>query len=1289
MDFPGRLIAGLLAIILLIVFPLQYIAGLNADRIDALVDDKTHQFSDSIREKGYLDIAMYEDYIDFLDSTGEIYELEIQDISPVKGEGVLETRGDSAITGLRMVYDSKLTAKPMSFNELKSFAAHTHMAACYAGNLHVCNGVDCVYPNDMKLVRIGLKDLYTGFLQYSTDKGNTWVTAITLPYETKFTDITYGNGIFVAFASDGSMYYSSNAINWTRKENTPATDRTAQHVVFRDGKFIAMTVYGRGFSNSNYDNRMYTSNDGLTWTSPAGQGSVPSRIITEMKLLSNGAIVLNSSNLYSMNFMSPTGTTFSESLVNAEWGLFNDMEYFNGRYYSGYLYMYRGVGIGGPLWERSNRYLFNVNSSYGYISNIINFKNKLYVIDNYGQVFDNATSPGFTLFDTEPIIYFKALSKLPSVSISYNKKFNITYDEEAIYIPDPTIGSGKTFTSTNLSTWTTKAAGTGFGANDSITKLIVNANGGRGPIDKGACIKIGKYYDSSGKEVQPICHTVVTSISATNPTQTVDKGNPIVTTATATYLDGHTGTVNCTSNYNANLVGTQTVTLTYTGLVGNAKTTGTRTCTLTVTVRETNRPSSLTVTASATTVYNGVKPTFTVVVNYTNGTIKTLSSSQYTETGWSSGPGTKTVTFSYTESSTTVTKSITITVKPNVSSLSVTASATTVYNGVKPTFTVAVNYENGTTATLSASQYTETGWSSGPGTKTVTFSYTENSKTVTKSITITVKPNVISLTVTPSSTSVYNGTEPTYTVKANYENNTSVTLSSSQYTKTAWTVGVGIRDITFTYTENNKTVTATVRITVNPWLNRIEITPASQNIPRYTEPNMTVTVYFANGTSRVLAKSEYTLTGLDNKKIATQTITATYSLNQETKTATASVRVTGMIKVCPKCKQSYELNSQDVDTGCPYCRELLAGLVVNPLDVEVTKGEALPITVKGIYNDGSKRTVTEWTSNYISSQLGLQIVTVQFGGYGVDITVWVKEQLVRCPICNQDYPTSEPKCPFCAEKVIRIEAASKNVTVMQYEPIPLTVTAFYADGSSRTVNDWSINRTSAIPGIYRATVSYKEVSDTINLTVVSISSMTCPICNTVYDLSEYPKGCPICSDMLVGIEAYLMSESNLVQLGSVPPVGVILIFSDEHRELVFENYTIEDYNPYALGVQTIRILYHGFSATLIIEVVNRLDSIICPNGHEYFRNSDGTDPGCPFCHDDEETSYASYYDITYTTEILDTMYLTGIYYFKKGNYVSIIVTKKNKSLMYRIQKTFFSTSVLGDKKRFIYGGEVL
>ncbi|NLL00981.1 MAG: hypothetical protein GX271_10010 [Clostridiales bacterium] len=468
----------------------------------------------------------------------------------------------------------------------------------------------------------------------------------------------------------------------------------------------------------------------------------------------------------------------------------------------------------------------------------------------------------------------------------------------------------------------------------------------------------------------------------------------------------------------------------------------------------------------------------------------------------------------------------------------------------------------------------------------------------------------------------------------------------------------------------------------------ITVLPESQTIHRYSWPSFTVRANYNDGNSKLLNASQYSISGFNASNIGLQGVTISYTENGIKKSASVNVMVTVLLKECPRCHQYYELNIDDSDPGCPHCRELVAGIEVTPNYVELTQGDILPITVNAIYKDGSREEVKEWTSNYNPTRIGLQIVTVQYRGYAADISVWVNEGLIKCPTCNTDYPASEESCPVCAEKVIRIVASPKDITVMQYEPISLNVTAYYADGTSREVDQWAIDSTSVAAGTFNATVSYKGVYDTITLRVLSINSTECPICGTIYDLSDSPKGCPICSEEIIGIEAYITSGTNMVQLGTRPGIAVIVIFRDGHREFASEGIRLENYKPHELGVQTIRVLYKEFATTIIIELVNILDTITCPNAHVYNRHEDGTDPGCPFCHEGDDVGNIAYFDITYTSEILDRIYSLGIYHFQEGNYISVIVTKKDKSLLYDLQNTFFSTSMLGRKKRFIYGGEV-
>ncbi len=97
MDFTGRLIASLVLVILIVIFPIQYIAGAYSEDVDSLVDDRTKKLTDKIRKDGVLYKDMYENYTDFLHGSGEKYELEIHDIHPVANinSSLIPTSNDS------------------------------------------------------------------------------------------------------------------------------------------------------------------------------------------------------------------------------------------------------------------------------------------------------------------------------------------------------------------------------------------------------------------------------------------------------------------------------------------------------------------------------------------------------------------------------------------------------------------------------------------------------------------------------------------------------------------------------------------------------------------------------------------------------------------------------------------------------------------------------------------------------------------------------------------------------------------------------------------------------------------------------------------------------------------------------------------------------------------------------------------------------------------------------------------------------------------------------------------
>jgi hypothetical protein len=185
MDHPGRLITCIIAVILITLFSLPYIAQSENDNIDYMVEDSSQKLSESIRNKGYLDKSMYEEYVKFLDASGELYKVEIEDIRPVSGEedGEMADSGriatKTAMANLSCHKDhiknlqgdipkqefslSSNSTRPELFNSLKtienkasansifnimnttedriySFSTHVHTDACYAGHRHAESG---------------------------------------------------------------------------------------------------------------------------------------------------------------------------------------------------------------------------------------------------------------------------------------------------------------------------------------------------------------------------------------------------------------------------------------------------------------------------------------------------------------------------------------------------------------------------------------------------------------------------------------------------------------------------------------------------------------------------------------------------------------------------------------------------------------------------------------------------------------------------------------------------------------------------------------------------------------------------------------------------------------------------------------------------------------------------------------------------------------------------------------------------------------------------------------------
>jgi hypothetical protein len=110
----------------------------------------------------------------------------------------------------------------------------------------------------------GMSENYTNNQTYYSTNGSSWSYGTTLPTARAFSDVAYGNGIFVAVRPMGisgatTVITSPDGINWTETAVNIAADK----ITFGNGKFV--TVGSNGSAGS-----AWYSTNGTTWT----QGTV-------------------------------------------------------------------------------------------------------------------------------------------------------------------------------------------------------------------------------------------------------------------------------------------------------------------------------------------------------------------------------------------------------------------------------------------------------------------------------------------------------------------------------------------------------------------------------------------------------------------------------------------------------------------------------------------------------------------------------------------------------------------------------------------------------------------------------------------------------------------------------------------------------------------------------------------------------------------------------------------------------------------------------------------------------
>ena len=173
---------------------------------------------------------------------------------------------------------------------------------------------DIAYGNG---VYVAVAESGDGQRVMTSSDGVTWTLRTPFAEALSWKSVTFGAGLFVAVSDGNDVMTSPDGITWTRR--TPSSRISWWSVTFGGGQFVAVARSGAG-------NRVMTSPDGITWTGRAASITANWTGIT----FGNGAFVAVG---YGDKVMtSPDGVTWTTRTaagLGADW---NDIAYGNGTF---------------------------------------------------------------------------------------------------------------------------------------------------------------------------------------------------------------------------------------------------------------------------------------------------------------------------------------------------------------------------------------------------------------------------------------------------------------------------------------------------------------------------------------------------------------------------------------------------------------------------------------------------------------------------------------------------------------------------------------------------------------------------------------------------------------------------------------------------------------------------------------------------------------------------------------------------------------------------------------------
>lgn len=435
---------------------------------------------------------------------------------------------------------------------------------------------------------------------------------------------------------------------------------------------------------------------------------------------------------------------------------------------------------------------------------------------------------------------------------------------------------------------------------------------------------------------------------------------------------------------------------------------------------------------------------------------------------------------------------------------------------------VTACYNNGTSETVS--EYEINGYTSTPGTKTITVSF--GGKSTTFQVTVTAKSLLgIQVMQLPEKLSYLEGKDTLDVtggkLTLTYNNGTTEVIDLTTEMVSGFdNTQVGKQTLTVNY--QDRTTTFEVEIIAKS-LTEIKVTKQPDKLTylegdNFDPTGLEVTATYNNGTSEKI--SDYDISGYTSTP-GTKTITITY----DGKTATFEVTV-----------ESKSLTEIKV-TKKPYKLTYLVGDDFDPTGLEVT----------ATYNNGMSEVVEDYQFSGYDPTLGTKTITITYGEETTTFEVTVNDKtLVSIAV------TKNP------DKMTYIEGTDLDTKGME-----LTLT--YDNGTKEVVTTgWTETYDFSRPGQREVQIAYQGKKTTLTVTVVAKSL-------TGIAVTQKP-------DKLTYLEGEMFDTAGMVVTASY----------NNGTSGAVTGYTWSGYNPSRVGTQTITVTYGGKTATFTVTVKSRV-----------------------------------------------------------------------------------------------------